>query len=74
MLPGFFGCGFVVAGGRVVVEAVIGAFVDVTLVRHMRHRQGGIERLPSALVIRVSSSPYCALIGALILAVSAALG
>ena len=47
MLPGFFGCGFVVTGGRVVVEAVIGAFVDMTLVRHVRLREDGIERLPT---------------------------
>jgi hypothetical protein len=35
-LPGLFGCGLIVAGGRVVVEAVIGAFVDMTLLRHLR--------------------------------------
>src|SRR5277367_3184428 len=47
VLPGLFGCGFVVTGGRVVVEAVIGAFVDMTLVRHLRLREGGIKRWPS---------------------------
>jgi len=36
---------------------VIGAFVDVTLVRHLRLRQGGIEGLPSIGDARVESSP-----------------
>ena len=46
-LPGFLGRGFVVPRRRVVVEAVIGAFVDMTLVRHMRLVEGGVERWPS---------------------------
>jgi hypothetical protein len=53
VLPGLFGCGFVVTGGRVVVEAVIGNFVDMTLVRHVRLREGGIECLPSSGDTRV---------------------
>ena len=35
MLPGLLGCGFVVTRRRVVMEAVIGALVNVTLVRHV---------------------------------------
>ena len=46
VLPRFFGRGFVVSGRRVVMEAVIGAFVDVTFVRHIGLRQGGIEGRP----------------------------
>ena len=38
LLPGFLGRRLVVAGRRVVVEAVIGALVDMTLVRHVRRR------------------------------------
>jgi hypothetical protein len=30
--------GFVVTGGRIVVEAVIGASIDMTLVRHLGFR------------------------------------
>ena len=33
-LPGLLCSGFVVAGGRVVVETVIGSLIDMTLVRH----------------------------------------
>src|SRR2546423_2128371 len=53
MPPGLLGCGFVVTGGRVVVEAVIGAFVDMTLVRHLRLRESRIERWPSVGDARV---------------------
>lgn len=53
MLPRFFGGGFVVTGGRIVVKAVIGALVDMTLVRHLRLRQGGIEGWPSVGDARV---------------------
>ena len=40
----FFGCGFVLTAGRVVVKAVIGV-LDIILVRHLRLRQGGHRRL-----------------------------
>src|SRR5436190_12906812 len=53
VLPGFFGCGFVVPWGRVVVEAVVGALVDMTLMRHMRLGQGGIKGRPSVGDARV---------------------
>jgi hypothetical protein len=48
VLPRFFGGGFVISGGRVVVETVISAFVDVTFVWHPGLRQGSVERRPSA--------------------------
>src|SRR6516225_7224639 len=53
VLPGFLGRGLVVAGGCIVVEAVIGPLVDMTLVRHMRLGQGGVEGRPSARDARV---------------------
>jgi NAD(P)-dependent dehydrogenase (short-subunit alcohol dehydrogenase family) len=53
VLPGFFGCGFVVPWGRVVVEAVVGALVDMALMRHMRLSQGGIEGWPPSGDTRV---------------------
>ena len=34
-LPGLLCRGFVVAGSRIVVETVIGEFIDVSLVRHL---------------------------------------
>src|SRR6202023_1975934 len=40
-------------GPQVVVEAVIGALVDMTLVRHLRLRQGGVEGGPSVGDARV---------------------
>ena len=45
VLPGFLGRCFVVTGRRVIVEAVIGGLVDVTLVRHVRGVERGIECL-----------------------------
>src|SRR5882757_9603449 len=53
VLPGFFGCCVIVTGRRVVVEAVIGTFVDMSLVRHLRRGEGGIERGPSVGDARV---------------------
>src|SRR5215472_6201533 len=58
-LPGFFGCGFVVTGSCVVVEAVIGAFVNVTLMGHLRLGQRGIEGRPSAGDARVELAILC---------------
>src|SRR4029077_11648958 len=52
-LPGLFGRGFVVTGGRIIVEAVIGAFVDMTLVRHLRGCQSSIEGWPAVGDARV---------------------
>src|SRR5277367_4772631 len=46
--PGFFGRRLIVARRRVVVEAVVGAFVDVTLVRDARLGEGGVEGRPAA--------------------------
>src|SRR5271163_4261929 len=46
--PGFFGRRLIVAWRRVVVEAVVGAFVDVTLVRDARLGEGGVEGRPAA--------------------------
>src|SRR5271169_4754243 len=45
-LPCLFSSGVIVPGGRVVMEAVIGAFVDVTFVRHVRLSEISIERWP----------------------------
>src|SRR5712671_6398003 len=47
VLPGFFGGGLVVTRRRVVVEAVIGALVDVTFMRHVVGRECRIKGLPS---------------------------
>ena len=47
MLPGLFRGGLVVARRRVVVEAVIGAFVDVSLMRHVGFAERLIESRPS---------------------------
>ena len=46
-LPGLLCRGFVVTGCRIVVETVIGAFIDVSLVRHLGLRERGVERWPS---------------------------
>src|SRR5258705_13028522 len=48
VLPGFFCCRFVVTRGRVVVEAVIGALVDMTLMRHVVGGERRIKGFPSA--------------------------
>ena len=52
-LPSFLGGSFVVTGRRIVVEALIGALVDVPLMRHLRHGQRGIEGRPSVGDARV---------------------
>ena len=46
-LPGQFCCRFVVAGCRVVMEAVIGASIHKAFVRNMRRDKRPIKRRPS---------------------------
>src|SRR5205823_901589 len=46
VLPGLFRGGLVVARRRVVVEAVIGAFVDVSIMRHVGFAERLIESRP----------------------------
>ena len=55
--PGFFRRRLIVAGGRVVVEAVVGALVDVTLVRNAAPVRAA-SNAGQPLVMRVSSSAY----------------
>src|ERR1051326_7501371 len=47
-LPRLFGGRFVVARGRIVVKAVIGAFVDVPLMRHVGFAERLVEGRPAA--------------------------
>src|ERR1700756_4693625 len=46
-VPGFLGGGLVVAGRRVVMEAVVGALVDMALVRDLRGRELLVESFPA---------------------------
>src|SRR3984893_7212182 len=52
-LPSFLGGSRVVTGRRVVVEAVIGALVDMSLMWHLRLGQRGVEGRPSLADARV---------------------
>src|SRR5271155_3233071 len=47
-LPGFLCRGLIVARRRVVVEAVVGALIDMALVRNARRVKSGVERRPAA--------------------------
>src|SRR5580698_8656341 len=53
VLPGFLRRRLIVTRGRIVVETMIGAFVDMALVRYTGLREGGIERRPSIRDARV---------------------
>jgi hypothetical protein len=46
VLPSLLCSDFVVSAGRVVVETVVGALLDLTLVRHMGFRQRSVESRP----------------------------
>src|SRR3954447_13450836 len=48
-LPGEFGSGLVIARRRVIVEAVVGGFVNVTFVNHLCGRQCLVEGRPSRI-------------------------
>src|ERR1700719_3637883 len=52
-LPSFLGGSLVVTGRRVVVEAVIGVLVDMSLMWHLRLGQRGVEGRPSVGNARV---------------------
>ena len=73
VLPGFFGRRFVIAGRRVVVEAVLRVLVDVVLVRHAGRGERRRIGRGAARDARIGFA-VLRVIGALIFLTSSALG